>query len=266
MHLLPLASGSTGNCSLVTAGSGVDQVTVCLDCGIAQRTARALAESLGLSLTSVDAVLLSHRHGDHSLNIVPVAARAKAPLYASEDSLGHSSRTAWSELRRRQVEVRAMADRGHLRIGPLCITPIAVPHDADPTFGFLFEADGRRAAYFTDLGRPEVLMEPGLLDGVETLVLESNHDTAMLAAGPYPYALRQRVGGDLGHLSNAQCAEVITAAAPDTLRHLVLAHLSLKNNCPELALEEAQTALNRRGLSGVELEVAPARRATVKRR
>jgi phosphoribosyl 1,2-cyclic phosphodiesterase len=259
MRFHTLASGSTGNCSLIVAGSGLDQVTVCMDCGIAQRTARGFAESLGLSLTALDAVLLTHRHSDHSANIVPVAARARAPLYASESALGTNTRTSWSELQRRNVEFRAIADRGSFQVGPLLITPVEVPHDAEPTFGFLFEADGQRAAYFTDLGRAEVLQEAGLLDGVETLILESNHDVDMLAKGPYPYALKQRVGGNLGHLSNDQTKELLAAAAPNGLQTLVLAHLSLKNNHPDLALEAAQSGLTQRGISGVEIVVAPAR-------
>lgn len=259
MRFHTLASGSTGNCSLIVAGSGLDQVTVCMDCGIAQRTARGFAEAVGLSLTSLDAVLLTHRHSDHSANIVPVAARAGAPLYAAETALGTNTRTSWSELQRRNVEFRAIADRGSFQVGPLLITPVEVPHDAEPTFGFLFEADGQRAAYFTDLGRAEVLQESGLLDGVETLILESNHDVSMLAKGPYPYALKQRVGGNLGHLSNDQTQELLAAAAPQGLKSLVLAHLSLKNNQPDFALNAAAAGLAKRGLSGVDVVVAPAR-------
>ncbi|MHC4824194.1 MAG: MBL fold metallo-hydrolase [Planctomycetota bacterium] len=257
IHLL--ASGSSGNCALIEAGTGLDRVVVCLDCGIAQRTARGLAEAAGLSLTSLDAVLLTHRHSDHSANIVPVAARARAPLYAHTESLGTNRRTSWSEIRRRNVEVRGFDDRGFFQIGPLRITPIRLPHDAEPTFGFVFETDDHKAGFFTDLGRPEILMEAGLLDGMRTLVLESNHDREMLEHGPYPYMLRQRVGGDLGHLANVQTAEILAAAAPTSLERLVLAHLSMKNNTEELALSASLEALQGRGLRRVDVLVAPAR-------
>lgn len=257
VHLL--ASGSSGNCALIEAGTGLDRVVVCLDCGIAQRTARDLAEAAGLSVTSLDAVLLSHRHSDHSANIVPVAARSRAPLYAHTESLGTNKRTSWAEIRRRGVDVRGFDDRGFFQVGPLRITPIQLPHDADPTFGFLFETGDHKAGFFTDLGRPEILMEAGLLDGMRTLILESNHDRDMLEHGPYPYALRQRVGGDLGHLANVQTAEALAAAAPASLERLVLAHLSLKNNTADLALATAAQALSERGLSEVQVQVAPAR-------
>ncbi|MGB0952666.1 MAG: MBL fold metallo-hydrolase [Planctomycetota bacterium] len=256
VHLL--ASGSSGNCALIEAGEGLDRVVLALDCGIAQRTARGLAEAAGLSLTAVEAVLLTHRHSDHASNIVPVASRARAPLYAHHEALGTSKRTSFSEINRRGVEVRNFQDRGFFKIGPVVVTPIQLPHDADPTFGFLFETETSKVGFFTDLGRPEILMD-GILDGIDTLVLESNHDRDMLEKGPYPYLLRQRVGGDLGHLSNEQTQEILAAAAPKSLRHLVLAHLSLKNNSEALALEGAQAALERRGLQGVSLRAAPAR-------
>jgi len=102
-------------------------------------------------------------------------------------------------------------------------------------------------------------METGLLDGMETLVLESNHDVDMLAKGPYPYALRQRVGGDLGHLANAQTFEILASSAPKSLKRLVLAHLSLKNNTKKIVLETAHAALRQRGLTDVQVQIAPAR-------
>lgn len=259
MRIHILASGSSGNCALIEAGTGQDRVVLCLDCGIAQRTARELAEQAGLSLTHVDGVLLSHHHGDHSLNVLGVAARAKAPLFAHEEALSQAKRTRLSEVRRRGVEVRAVSDRHSFSVGPLTVTPIQLPHDAVPTHGFLFETEGRRAGFFTDFGEIGVLQEAGVLDGLDTLVLEANHDRRMLESGPYPYHLQQRVGGPLGHLANVQTADLLASSAPPTLRHLVLAHLSAHNNLPELALGAAADALDQRGLGGIILEAAPAK-------
>ncbi len=255
IHLL--ASGSSGNCALIEAHDGSDRVVVCLDCGIAQRTARGLAEEAGLNLCQVDAVLLSHRHSDHAANVVAVAARARAPLYANMESLNHSPRLA--EVQRRKVEQRSLHDRSFFQIGPLTITPIQLPHDADPTFGFLFTTKHQKAGFFTDLGQTDVLQEAGLLEGVDTLILESNHDRAMLASGPYPQVLRQRVGGGLGHLANAQAEAFLAQAAPSSLKHLVLAHLSRKNNTEDLAFQAAKAGIQARGLAGVTIHVAPAR-------
>jgi len=259
MRLHLLASGSSGNCALIEAGHGSDRVVVCLDCGIAQRTGRELAEAAGLALTAVDAVLLSHHHSDHSMNVVPVAARAEAPLYAHPEALTQSRRTTAAEIARRRVVVAAIEDRQSFQIGPLTVTPVRLPHDALPTHGFLFEADGRRAGFFTDLGDIGVLQEAGVLDGIDTLVLEANHDRDMLAHGRYPQQLKDRVGGPLGHLANEQTAALLASSAPPSLRHLVLAHLSQHNNLPELALGAAADALDQCGLGGIVLEAAPPR-------
>lgn len=230
-----------------------------LDCGIAQRTGRDLATDAGFSLTAVDAVLLTHAHADHSANVVAVAGRAKAPLYAHPEVVDQRPQLSASEIARRKVELRPYQSGKHFEIGPLRITPIHLPHDAEPTHGFVFESeDGQRAAYFSDLGRPEVLMD-GVLEGVESLVLEFNYDVEMLRNGPYPPHLVQRISGGLGHLSNEQSAKILREACPPSLRQLTLAHLSRHNNRPRLAAEAARHALNDAGRSDLEPKVAPPR-------
>ena len=258
VEVILLGSGSTGNCALVRAGSGADAVTVVLDCGLAQRTARVLAEQAGASLTHADAVLLTHHHTDHSANVVPVAARAGAPLYAHLQALARHPKTSASERARRRVETRGFLAGEAFSIGPLRCLPVRIDHDADPTHGFVFEADGRRAGFFTDLGVTDAL-ETGVLEGLDLLVLEFNHDPELLRAGPYPPHLQARVGGPLGHLANEQAGDLLAAHAPRGLLALALAHLSLKNNTPQLAIQAAERGLAARGLAVVAVSVAPAR-------
>ncbi|KAA3613496.1 MAG: MBL fold metallo-hydrolase [Planctomycetota bacterium] len=258
MEILLLASGSSGNCALIRAGLGSQTTTVVLDCGIAQRTARDLARTAGAQLTSADAVLLSHGHSDHAANVVPVAARAKAPLFAHPDALLHSSATRESERKRRKIQDRPFESGSPFVIGALQCTPIRLSHDAEPTHGFLFEADGLRAGFFTDLGETESLPS-GLLDGLDFLVLEFNHDTEMLRNGPYPPHLQDRIAGPQGHLSNAQAERYLAEQAPSSLKQLALAHLSQKNNAPGRALHRAERALKARGLTDVDIQVAQAR-------
>lgn len=241
------------------AGAGADAVQVALDCGIPQRPARDLAERAGCALTAVDAVLCTHGHADHAAHVVAVAARASAPLFAHPAALDRSRATSLREVQRRKVRLVPLADGCGFTLGPLHCTPIALPHDAEPTFGFLFEdATGARAGFFTDLGHPGPLAT-GVLEGAELLVLEFNHDRDMLRAGPYPPALQARVGGERGHLANGQAEDWLAEHAPAGLRRLVLAHLSRRNNTPELAREAAERGLRRRGLCGVEVLVAPPR-------
>lgn len=259
MEVHVLASGSSGNCALLVAGRGDDRVVLCQDAGIPQRPARALARAAGFDLCAVDTVLLTHRHGDHAANVVQVAARAGAPLFAHADALGRTERTSEAERARRGVVVRPLAAERDFAVGPLRVRPLALPHDAEPTFGFLYEDEnGDRLGFFTDLGGTAPL-SGDVLAGVGVLVLEANHDRGLLAAGRYPPHLKARVGGPLGHLGNHQLADFLAAWTPSSLRVLVLAHLSEHNNTPELALAAAHAGLRRAGRRDVRVEVAPKR-------
>lgn len=231
-----------------------------LDCGLPLRPARQLAERAGANLAALDAVLLTHHHADHCLHAVAAAGRGGCPLYAHPDSLLRNPALSASERRRRGVAARPFAAGTWFEIGPLRCLPVRLPHDAEPTHGFLFEADGERAGFFTDLGVPDPLTA-SLLEDLDLLVLEFNHDSEMLRNGPYPPHIQARVAGDRGHLSNAQAAEILAERAPRSLRRLVLAHLSQRNNTPRLALEAARAALRRRGLADVAVGAAPPRGA-----
>ncbi|MFQ5749656.1 MAG: MBL fold metallo-hydrolase [Planctomycetota bacterium] len=255
MEFILLGSGSSGNCTLLRAGQDGDSVVVALDCGLALRTARDLARDAGLELGNLAGVLLTHHHADHSANVLPLAARAGCPLHAHPQALEARPSLGSRERNRRGVALAPYWEDAPFQIGPLRCTPVRLPHDAEPTCGFLFEADGQRAGFFTDLGRPDPLT-PDLLDGLDFLVLEFNHDREMLQGGPYPPELKQRVAGAEGHLSNEQAAAVLAEAAPRSLRSLVLAHLSRKNNTPELALAQARAGLKARGLGSVRVRPA----------
>ncbi|MBL7008207.1 MAG: MBL fold metallo-hydrolase [Planctomycetes bacterium] len=258
MEVVTLASGSSGNCALIRAGSGLDRTTLVLDCGVALRTARDLALVLGVELGAVDGVLLSHHHSDHSAKVLAVAARARCPLWAHPQALTTHPSTSESERRRRKVDHRPFTSGQWFEAGSIRCLPVRLSHDAEPTHGFLFEADGVRAGFFTDLGTTDALPRE-LVEDLELLVLESNHDHGMLRDGRYPPHLKRRVGGDQGHLSNGQAAELLRDRCPPGLRALALAHLSERNNAPSLALEAAGQALRDAGRGDLEPQVAPKR-------
>jgi phosphoribosyl 1,2-cyclic phosphodiesterase len=142
-----------------------------------------------------------------------------------------------------------------LGLDTLALRSIPLPHEAYPTYAFRLEHAGRVAAVCTDMGTFERTAAEALA-GAHVLVLEFNHDAAMLAGGPYKDALKRRVGGPRGHLSNDEAAQVLRLAAGPELHTLVLAHLSRVNNRPELAVAKARAVLDELGRATVRIEVA----------
>jgi phosphoribosyl 1,2-cyclic phosphodiesterase len=128
-------------------------------------------------------------------------------------------------------------------IGALEVRPYAVPHDAREPSQFVFADGQNQLGLLTDVGEitPHIVE---MLQDCDALMLEANHDEAMLENGPYPPALKRRVGGRLGHLSNRQSAELLQRLDCSRLQHLVAMHLSEKNNQPQLAQEALAAVLN----------------------
>jgi phosphoribosyl 1,2-cyclic phosphodiesterase len=244
-----LASGSSGNAAVVEAGA----TRILLDAGLGPRVLAERLGAAGVEPGSVETIFLSHEHNDHIHGAARFSKRWGAPLAASRGTLEASgvrqSETAGFEV--------LHADRT-CRVGPLAVTALAVPHDARAPFAFLVGLEGRsepELAVVTDLGH----VPPELAERIarcRALVLEANHDVAMLRDGPYAWPLKERILSWTGHLSNRQAARHIEANLGSRCRTLVLAHLSKVNNHPEVALMEADKALKRAGRTDVELIVA----------
>jgi phosphoribosyl 1,2-cyclic phosphodiesterase len=224
MRFACLGSGSRGNATLVEAGG----VRVLVDCGFALRELERRLGRLGVAADTLDAVLLTHEHGDHARGIAALSRRYGMPVWMTHGTAVAAGCTEITGLRRYSCHGGAFA------VGDLAVTPYAVPHDAREPSQFLFCHGGLRFAMLTDTGG----VTPHILDRLhdcDALLLECNHDRAMLATGPYPPALRARVGGAWGHLGNHQAADLLGRLEHGRLRHLVAAHLSEKNNRPDKA-------------------------------
>ncbi len=223
MRFASLGSGSRGNATVIEAGAS----RVLVDCGFSvAETERRLAR-LGLVPADLHAVLVTHEHNDHISGVGPLARRHALPVWMTAGTA-----RVW-----RGGEIPSL----HLftchepfAIGGLRVSPYPVPHDAREPSQFVFDDGNRRLGVLTDTGCSTPHIEESL-SGADALLLECNHDAAMLAAGPYPPSLKQRVGGRLGHLSNDQSAALLARLDASRLKHLVAAHLSDKNNRPELA-------------------------------
>jgi phosphoribosyl 1,2-cyclic phosphodiesterase len=243
-----LGSGSSGNCLLVSSGS--DHVLV--DAGLSGKETVRRLRNRNFEPERLRAVVVSHEHGDHCRGAAPLAKDLGLPVFITDGA--HQAAEMEVEPTRR-VAIHAGVP---FEICGMLFTPFSVPHDSVDPIAFSIEKDGVKIAVVLDLGCfTNLVIER--LRGCDAIILESNHDVSMLTVGPYPWALKQRVLGRKGHLSNDAVAQYITNGFDGRARHIVLAHLSEKNNLPELALLSAQRALEERAplfASQTRLELA----------
>ena len=225
MRFASLGSGSEGNGLVVEAGG----TRILIDCGFGVRgTARRLGR-LGLVPSSLTAILVTHEHTDHIGGVPAFAARHGIPVWATFGTLA-----AVSERFEGMPHVYGFDSHERFSIGALEIAPITVPHDAREPVQYVVGDGVRRLGVLTDIGTSTAHVE-ACLSGCDALVLECNHDLAMLENGDYPLSLKQRIAGRLGHLHNEAAAEILARIDTSRLVHVIAAHLSQQNNTPELA-------------------------------
>jgi phosphoribosyl 1,2-cyclic phosphodiesterase len=306
-----LASGSKGNCTIVSGG----RTRILVDCGLSCRELFRRMNLAGEEPESLNAVIITHEHSDHVNGVAVTARKLGIPVYFTEGT--HRAWMRWLAPRRqmtyaqwleqsrqqaaaRQAEADAVAEEGEpdepescepepqpaekletpsepepaadpdsakppsrkedpswlpaleyfqagkpFEIGDIAISPFTIPHDAADPVGFVFQAEGVRMAFATDLGYipPNVKAQ---LQGLDLLLLESNHDLEMLRDGPYPWQVKQRVLSRVGHLSNEAAAQFLEQDYDGQAAYVILAHLSESNNLPELARLAAERALQGR--------------------
>lgn len=232
-----LGSGSAGNATLVQAGDGTRRVHLLVDCGLGQREADRRLGAAGLMAGGLDALFITHEHGDHIGCARQLALRERIPVWMSAGT--------WAALGQPDFDglLRIANDDVPIDLGPLQLRPFTVPHDAREPLQLVCTDGDARLGVVTDLGHvsSHVLQQ---LEGCRTLLLECNHDEALLAASSYPPFLKRRVGGAWGHLANSAAAELARALhAGKPLRQVLAAHLSEQNNRPELAQAALAAAL-----------------------
>lgn len=242
-----LASGSSGNAALLSWGD----THLLIDMGIScRRICQALREA-GLAPDQLSAVLITHEHTDHISGLATYIRKYQTPILCTPGT----ARQLHYRLAGAGLLLRPLAMGQPVLWEGLTITPLPTCHDCRESAAFRVDTPDGSVGYLTDTGVVLEETREGLL-GVELLVLESNHDVDMLLAGPYPYALKRRVLGSEGHLSNADAAVFATDSALAGTQAIVLAHLSAENNTPRLALDTVGRALAEAGFAG-QLSAAP---------
>jgi phosphoribosyl 1,2-cyclic phosphodiesterase len=232
MRFASLGSGSEGNGLLVVVG----HTRVLLDCGFGLQDTVARLARLGVTPEQLSGIVVTHEHGDHISGVARLARKYNLPVWLTHGTL-HSQLKAFSGI----AEIREIDHQSAFVIGDIEITPYPVPHDAAEPVQFVFSDGARRLGVLTDTGCSTAHIEQ-TLSGCHALVLECNHDVDMLMNGDYPYSLKQRVGGRFGHLNNQESAAILASLDLSRLQHLIAAHLSRKNNTPELAARALSAA------------------------
>lgn len=242
-----LASGSSGNALLLRCGG----TNLLLDAGISCRRIAVALRELGLALTDLNAVLITHTHSDHISGMQTLMGRTDFPVYASAQTCRELSyRLAGIDHRLQPCEYGSETS-----VGDCAVTPFPTSHDSPGSCGYRIDTADGAVGVLTDTGYVTAEARQ-TLSGAELLVLEANHDVDTLRSGPYPYYLKQRILGSAGHLSNEDAAAFAAEMAGHGTREIVLAHLSRENNTPVMARDAVERALSAAG-ADVTLSVAP---------
>jgi phosphoribosyl 1,2-cyclic phosphodiesterase len=231
-----LGSGSSGNATLIEGSAGITTTRVLVDCGFTLREFELRLARCGLAPSDIDAIFVTHEHGDHVGCALSLASRHGIALWMSRGTWRALGQPALPGL------LRFARDGHDIAIGDLLLQPYTVPHDAQEPLQPCFSDGALRLGMLTDAGSMTAHLL-ARLQGCHALLLETNHDCEMLARSRYPASLKARIGGRFGHLSNHTAAQILANCRHPGLRHVVAAHLSLENNRPELALAVLATAL-----------------------
>ena len=232
MRFASLGSGSKGNATVVAAADTL----LMIDCGFSLRETTRRLERLGLAPQQLDAILVTHEHSDHSAGVAALSRKYQIPVYLTHGTASTGRCDPSFELRHFNCDE-------DFSIGAIAVTAVAVPHDAVEPCQYRLSCGSATLGVLTDLGSitPHVIERFSACHG---LLLEFNHDAPMLMAGAYPPPLKRRVAGDWGHLNNEQSAQLLQCIDRAQLRHLVVAHVSEKNNRRDLVERALLSALD----------------------
>jgi len=247
MRFRNLGSGSSGNSTLVEASQGITTTRILVDAGFSERELTRRLAIAGYTPADIDALFITHEHGDHVGRSVAFARRHRIPLI--------TSRGTWRAIGCEDFEASLLcvARSGEaIALGDLELQPFTVPHDAQEPLQLCISDGAVRLGIVTDLGSAPATVSAAL-QGCQALLLECNHDEAMLRSGPYPPSLQRRILGTHGHLSNEAAADLLSRCLHASLGAVVAAHLSEKNNSPSLARAALATVL---GCAADDIRVA----------
>ena len=228
LQITHLGSGSRGNSTLLES----DSCKVLIDCGFSLKQTEKRLSTIKIEPSSIDAIFITHHHGDHSKSALKASKKWGSNLYCNIET---AIKMGWNPM----SDCRTFGNLERININDeISILPIPIPHDDAENIALIVSnGDGNRAGFVTDLGEATVELKRHL-KGCSHISIEANYDHKKLMQGPYPDSLKRRITGRGGHLSNSQTAEILSEIMTPELRTVVLCHLSDKNNAPHLAESE----------------------------
>lgn len=235
---MSLASGSSGNCYYV----GTSDYGILIDAGIGPRTIKKRLKEIGVDMSRILGVFVTHDHYDHIKSVVALGEHHHLPIYSTEKvHFGIAFNKKITE-KLSPANKRVIENGKPIFIKDIKITSFPLPHDATDNSGYVVEVEGKTITLATDLGAPTDELRRHVSNS-DCLVLEANYDVDMLKNGSYSAVLKMRVSGANGHLSNDDTARLLSEYATDKLKQVCLCHLSKENNQPLLAVETVTAKL-----------------------
>lgn len=238
MRLCSIASGSSGNC--IYAGS--DTTHLLVDAGISCRRITEGVNTLGISPSQLDGILITHEHSDHISGLGILARKYEIPVYTTKQTyegilndkkIGPLPEGLFCEVKYDEK----------FTIKDLTVCPVKISHDALCPAAYTIRCGKKKMGILTDLGNFNDYVVECMSD-LDAVLIEANHDVNMLQVGPYPYYLKKRILSDRGHLSNEMCGKLLDRILHDGMKNVVLGHLSRENNMPELAYETVRLEID----------------------
>ena len=250
LKMCSLYSGSSGNCIFVESGN----TRLLVDCGVSGKKIEQALDSIGVDIKTINALLLTHEHSDHTCSVGIVHRKCGADIFANQETFDAAS-CSFGRLKEDCVKIFD----GSFCVGDICVNPFPIPHDAANPVGYTFSDGVNKLSVATDIGHmTDDIMK--CISGSRVVLLEANHDVNMLLSGPYPYDLKKRILSDTGHLSNENagltCAKLLECGCDN----IILGHLSGQNNHPDLCYVTVRSVLEDSGYKPCDYRMTVASR------
>jgi len=224
-----LGSGSSGN----SIYFGSDNTHILIDTGISNKRIEEGLKNLGLKVSDLSGVLITHEHSDHIQGLRTLTKKYQIPIYATKGTLDYIK--AKKIIEGNEDLCNVISADTKITIDDIDASVFKISHDASEPVGFRLSTAGKSVAVATDMGVYDEYIVDKLQD-LDAILLEANHDIRMLEAGPYPYHLKRRILGSKGHLCNEIAGKLLARILNDNIKHVLLGHLSKENNYPSLLL------------------------------